>query len=692
MMGDETKGSSSLCIEPEPPQTRLGTDSKGFDINDSDLTDGPLCARCASIDFEAALSSEQDVILIESLGLPSDWSISSCTFCKFLACLVPEYMREYLDGYLLRTISSHSARVINNMILLQALPPTKLLELYHKHHNYYRQSFYFVPQNEGFEPIRSLKTSSINFSVLKDWLDLCRTMHTRVCNAQGREPKTVEHFRLIDCHTRQIVTAQNVDYVTLSYVWGPTEECHEFSEQLPTTLPRTIEDAMAVTQKLGLRYIWIDRYCINQKQKGHAYLQMSQMDLIYQNSVVTIVAAAGEDPSYGLPGVSRRERRPQPRARIRSTVFIDSLPKTNSLISNSHWASRGWTYQEAILSRRRLAFTDDQVSFQCTGMHCYEAFQIPWESLHTSDRQSMEDKYLYLSGSGGELFPFGVGTTRNAIFNRISEYSRKSLTYQSDRLNAFLGILRVFETRGTYHCWGTPILPDSFAPGLEPSKQDLNLGFLQGLCWEPLGNFKARLQHFPSWSWTSWSDAVSYDEFPVGLTSVLKVSIELRDGSVLDWIEFQRRYAEITDAMQLSHFIHVWAPTFEIHNLSKENSHNLSKETSPWYSCEIKMNDGWFLRWKFLFYHDESMLSQYQKSFVMASYRESRKFIVFLKHCEDNFERLWGGWIHCENVSLLRPDRKEADGVNLVGSNIIERYGRDWERSIASTWETLRIG
>ena len=85
-------------------------------------------------------------------------------------------------------------------------------------------------------------------------------------------------------------------------------------------------------------------------------------------------------------------------------------------------------------------------------MSCYEAFQIPWESLHTSDRQSMEDKYLDGPDYDEGLFPFGVDTTPNAIFNRISEYSSKSLTHQSDRLNAFLGILRVFETQGTYHC------------------------------------------------------------------------------------------------------------------------------------------------------------------------------------------------------------------------------------------------
>ena len=480
-VGDKRKRSDTLCTESKPPNTRLKTRSQGLDINDSDLAVGPLCARCASVDFDAALSSEQEAVLVQDLGPTNQWSITSCTLCKLLDSLLPEWMRKSRHGLLLRTFNSYSAQVKKDIPLLQALPPTKVLGLCPRV-NTFNITRYLVPQSKGFEPVWSLKTGSIDFSVLKDWLYLCQTMHTRVCNAQRRREISLQHFKLIDCHTRQIVTADHADYIALSYVWGPTEECHEFSEQLPTTLPRTIEDAIIVTQKLGLRYIWIDRYCINQQQKGHAYLQMSQMDLIYQNAIITIVAAAGKDPSYGLSGVSRRERRPQLRARIRSTVFVNPWAKTRFIVADSHWATRGWTYQESVLSRRRLVFTDEQVYFECNGMSCYEAFQIPWESLHTSDRQSMEDKYLNGPDYDDALFPFGVDTTPYAIFDRISEYSRKSLTHQSDRLNAFLGILRAFETQDIYHCWGTPILPSPFAPGMKPSKQDLNSGFLLGLC------------------------------------------------------------------------------------------------------------------------------------------------------------------------------------------------------------------
>jgi hypothetical protein len=62
---------------------------------------------------------------------------------------------------------------------------------------------------------------------------------------------------------------------------------------------------------------------------------MSQINLIYQNSEVTTVAAAGEAPEYGLPGVGRRKRRQQPQTKIGFTVLTSPLPKTAHLVAKS---------------------------------------------------------------------------------------------------------------------------------------------------------------------------------------------------------------------------------------------------------------------------------------------------------------------------------------------------------------------
>jgi hypothetical protein len=81
-------------------------------------------------------------------------------------------------------------------------------------------------------------------------------------------PSTVRYQYLIECQTRTLVPAEDHPYVALSYVWGPIHGIFKFtddSEQLPTKLPRTIEDAITVTQKLDFRYLWVDRYCINQQ-------------------------------------------------------------------------------------------------------------------------------------------------------------------------------------------------------------------------------------------------------------------------------------------------------------------------------------------------------------------------------------------------------------------------------------------
>jgi len=88
------------------------------------------------------------------------------------------------------------------------------------------------------------------------------------------------------------------------------------------------------------------------------------MDLIYQNAELTIIAAIGEDPTYGLPGVSLRKRKPQnlttcSKIGKQFLIFADSSPK--EVVEGTKWQTRAWTYQEGLLSRRRLVFAEEQM-------------------------------------------------------------------------------------------------------------------------------------------------------------------------------------------------------------------------------------------------------------------------------------------------------------------------------------------
>jgi len=118
-------------------------------------------------------------------------------------------------------------------------------------------------------------------------------------------------MKLVDCETGSLVPAKNNQYVALSYLWGAYSGTVEYSESLPKDLPATIQDSITGTCQLGFRYLWIDRYCINQNSQEELSAQLRKMDLIYQNTQVTIITVGGKDLTYGLPGVSKRHRTKQ---------------------------------------------------------------------------------------------------------------------------------------------------------------------------------------------------------------------------------------------------------------------------------------------------------------------------------------------------------------------------------------------
>ncbi|KAH7416768.1 heterokaryon incompatibility protein-domain-containing protein [Cadophora sp. MPI-SDFR-AT-0126] len=510
---------------------------------------GTLCQDCAQIDIDTLLKRPHKTIagqtVKKELGPAQTLKAKSCPLCHLVYSSLGPHYQKYSGLIPLRTFSSTRMRdktwssIDTN--LMQAHFTCK----------------YIVSQPEGRNgPIRIIREHIQDYDLFKNWINLCQTYHTKVCGVKSSELVPLQ--RLIDCETRTIIPASNHPYVALSYVWGLGDEIHRFSETLPLNLPNTIEDTISVTLKLGYRYLWIDRYCINQQSAEDKDAQFPVMDVIYQNAEVTIIAAAGGDPSYGLPGVGIRKRGEHAKTMC-SKVGKHFLITTEGVypplsVSSSKWKTRAWTYQEAILSRRRLVFAQEGVYFECYGMHCSESHNFPLLDMHREDMQGFRHTFCQEQQVG--MFPRGAGTSKLAILHRIGEYSKLELTRPEDILKGISGILNNFQRRphGPRHYAGIPILPrgprktESEVPEWTPS-----MGFLLSLLWNLKRPSERRTgrdgTEFPSWSWTGWYGSVEWKEAVNWLPSFkfdpdVRLNVELKDGRALNLEEYQNLDSE----------------------------------------------------------------------------------------------------------------------------------------------------
>lgn len=102
--------------------------------------------------------------------------------------------------------------------------------------------------------------------------DLPRVLPTRVLDVSTRG---TNHVRLVEAHGTGFYTA-------LSHCWGKSE--HLFTTTKATLkqrltgisleeLPRTFLDAVLITQRLGVQYLWIDALCIYSYQSSIKHLR-----------------------------------------------------------------------------------------------------------------------------------------------------------------------------------------------------------------------------------------------------------------------------------------------------------------------------------------------------------------------------------------------------------------------------------
>lgn len=255
----------------------------------------------------------------------------------------------------------------------------------------------------------------VKWNVVRPWIATAPTI----------EPvELVRDLKVVDVTNRCIVPAPRLcRYATLSYVWGDIGGTFSPGALEDDTLPATIVDAMDLCRQLRIQYLWVDLLCIQQDDEQDRAYQISNMDRTCHAAVVCIVAAAGKDARYGLPGVSRARTWRPSHIRIVDIELREQRRSFPIYIDLTKWGSRGWTFQEYVLSNRLLYFTELGVVYGT--MPSADAFELP---LRTESQmlKGYYNKRLSDKDSYGSL---------------ISEYTKRTLTFEEDVLNAINGVL-----------------------------------------------------------------------------------------------------------------------------------------------------------------------------------------------------------------------------------------------------------
>lgn len=163
---------------------------------------------------------------------------------------------------------------------------------------------------------------------------------------------------------------RSVSYAALSYTWGGshnqfrlTQRNVQFLEEIGSlgditeVVAKVVMDAITVCARLQIPYLWVDSLCIVQDDDDGKHYQISNMNHIYANAYMTIVAANEEQAcsgdgllqdttQTGLPKVSSEATMLQKTLKmggIRFTILSeDACVALDRNLAQSPWFSRGW--------------------------------------------------------------------------------------------------------------------------------------------------------------------------------------------------------------------------------------------------------------------------------------------------------------------------------------------------------------
>jgi hypothetical protein len=331
--------------------------------------------------------------------------------------------------------------------------------------------------------------------LVQRWLNECDAHEN--CTPHNDTPMPTRVLALVGDNTKPSVRlieskGRQGHYLALSHCWGKAgklpllttpENYQEHQSGIPyKDLPKTFQDTVEFAQGMGIRFVWIDSLCIIQGDSRDWHSEAAKMGDVYWNAALVVAASGAKNSSEGL---FISERQPSTVIQLpymsagecKGTFNMMKVPKdSDSDPCTGPLDRRAWTFQERYLAQRLVAFMPAGISWVCGT----EGENELGNRFHGFSRQ---ENWSYL----------------------LREYTKRSLTYASDRTEALRGIAQLYESQTPFTNERQCYRKDGYIPEYGVWKDQLMFQLL----WFKSGSYyrHGRLPNMPSWSWAATDSA-----------------------------------------------------------------------------------------------------------------------------------------------------------------------------------------
>ncbi|KAI9708521.1 MAG: hypothetical protein M1820_003983 [Bogoriella megaspora] len=382
------------------------------------------------------------------------------------------------------------------------------------------------------------------FQLIMQWINVCDRNHDCSIGEFPLLPKRVVDVGSFGQEAASILRETGDGglcgkYAAVSYCWGAgqtTVTTRESFEQFKrginiSELSRSLQDAIHVTRKLGIRYIWIDALCIIQNEENLDDFKEESVKMAdyYGNAYITIAVGSAASSQEGFLN-QRTSSKPVSCALDYSRPgWNDGSPESRmdpslgsvyaGLLSSSDVGpliTRGWTFQEAVLSHRLIIFGQNQIMWKCQRLECHEdglmqkssglSYCSPYKWPMSTDTLPGKTQDYHSSLLTHRESPQLRKRLLLDWYNLLRQYTTRKLGNSEDKMAAMAGIAQkmavCLESRYIFGIW--------------------EIDAIRGLLWRNgsgLGNVLRSVplqrtnRSAPSWSWACMDGSIHVENY-----------------------------------------------------------------------------------------------------------------------------------------------------------------------------------